>query len=286
MAPPPASMIAGAHGLAGVPDALDVDVDVAVPPGVVRREEVTEDADAGVAVEHVDVPVRVKRRLGEALAVLVAGHVAAHPERVEARVAQLLRERHHVLAPRREDYLGAMPREDAGDPLADSLGRPRDDGDLSLKLAHATSSFVGLPCHALHVLRAGELFQQGRGRARPDSRARCADRGCGNPGLARVAPIGVAAIVGSRQQGVSRHALRERGLWQTDCCHNPRSDNAGSGMIATTPIGATSEKNLAPQTPAGKGAPTARGPAMLPEGVSRRARLEEASRGLTARGKR
>ena len=87
--------------------------------------------------------VCVDRRLGKALAVRVAGHVAAHPDSIEARVTQLLGERHHVLAARCEDHLGAVPRKDAGYPLADSLGRPRDNGDLSIKLAHATSSFVG-----------------------------------------------------------------------------------------------------------------------------------------------
>ena len=68
---------------------------------------------------------------------------------------------------------------------------------------------------------------------------RCGIWGHGNSRAAGVAASGVVAAGGGRQLGVLLAALRNRGLWQADCCHNPLFVDAGRAGIATTPKSAT-----------------------------------------------
>ena len=65
--------------------------------------------------------------------------------------------------------------------------------------------------------------------------ARCGIRGHGNSRAAGVAALGVVAAAGGRQLGVLLAALRNKGLWQADRCHNPLFVDAGRVGIATTP---------------------------------------------------
>ena len=66
---------------ADVPDTLDVDVDMCIAPHVVAGKEVAERADAGVAVENVDCPVRLEGEVDKVLAGLGIAHVAAKADR-------------------------------------------------------------------------------------------------------------------------------------------------------------------------------------------------------------
>ena len=50
------------------------------------------------------------------------------------------------------------------------------------------------------------------------------------------------AAAAGRQLGVLLALLRNRGLWQVENCHNPRSDNADDGLIAITPERPTPER--------------------------------------------
>ena len=81
----------GDHGLAGVPHALDVHIDVEVAGGVVHLLKGSQTAHTGVAAGHVDFAEGVHALLGGCVHLGTVGHVGHHGDDLAAVfLAQLL----------------------------------------------------------------------------------------------------------------------------------------------------------------------------------------------------
>ena len=122
---------------ADVPDTLDVDVDMCIAPRVVAGKEVAERADAGVAVENVDCPVRLEGEVDKVLAGLGVADVAAKADRFPASCLQLFGELQDVAASGGERHARPHFGENARDTCPNALGSSCDNGNFPIKLTHA-----------------------------------------------------------------------------------------------------------------------------------------------------
>lgn len=108
-----------------------------IVPRVVTGKEVAERADAGVAVENVDCPVRLEGEVDKVLAGLGIADVAAKADRFPASCLQLLGELQDVVASGGEHHACPLFGENAGDTCPNALGGSCDNGNLPIKLTHA-----------------------------------------------------------------------------------------------------------------------------------------------------
>ncbi len=133
----------GHHGLAGVPHALDVHVDVEVARGVVHLLERGEAAHARVAAGDVDLAEGLDALRGGLVHLGSVGHVCHHGNHLGAvLLAELRGGLLHRGGQVDHDELCAVLGIGHGDSLAQAGGGAGDESDLTIQLSHLQPPFL------------------------------------------------------------------------------------------------------------------------------------------------